>query len=119
MGLRAGRLWQRVGHLRDRRAMPEVRRAVPVDHVSRMPADISTPRVVSALCLTAFPLAYRGSDGGPAGSPSSLRYGSPDYEVPRRDRFGRKKIRRWRGAADQPRRVEKRGRALMTDVRAG
>jgi len=53
--------------------MPEVRRAVPVDHVSRVPADISTPRVVSALCLTAFTLAYRGNDDGePAGSPSSL-----------------------------------------------
>jgi len=53
--------------------MSEVRRAVPVDHVSGVPADISTPRVVSALCLTAFTLAYRGNDDGePAGSPSSL-----------------------------------------------
>jgi len=32
--------------------MPEVRRAVPVDDVPRVRADISAPRVVSALRLT-------------------------------------------------------------------
>src|SRR5678816_1134183 len=42
--------------------------------------------------------------------------GSVDYEVPRRDRVGRK-IRR-RGAADQIRRVVELSGARMTDVRA-
>jgi len=86
----------------------------------KLMADAVAAGDATQLRLTAFALAYRGNDDGePAGSPSSLRCGSPDYEVPRRDRFGRKKIRRRRGAADQTRRVEKRGRALMTDVRAG
>lgn len=39
--------------------MPELRRAVSVDYVPGVRADVSAPRVVSALCLTAFALAYR------------------------------------------------------------
>src|SRR3954464_11971249 len=47
-----------------------------------------------------------------------MRCSSTDYEVPLRDRVGRKKISRRRGGADQTSRVEAPGGARMTDVRA-
>src|SRR5580765_6140120 len=56
MGLRAGRLRQRLGHLRNRREMPCLRRPVPVDHMPCVRADFSTPRMVSPLRLTIIPL---------------------------------------------------------------
>src|SRR5512147_1749193 len=63
MGLRAGWLRQRLGHLRDRRAMPGLRGSIPMDHMPRMRADLSTPRMVSPLRLTIIFLVLAATAG--------------------------------------------------------
>jgi len=63
MGVRAGRLRERVGHLCDRGAMPGLRCPISLDRVPGLRADVSTPRMVSPLRLTVFALGFAATGG--------------------------------------------------------
>src|SRR5512138_3583035 len=91
MGVRARWLRQRLGHLPDRRAMPGVRCAVSVDHMSSVRANLSAPSMVSTLRLTVVALSI--SAHAALAQPRSPRTLLPiDFEHSAESRWLKKKV---------------------------